>query len=89
MHARPDRGRIRATMVGMPMLYFFNIIEGSVEIPDPEGTDLPSWEAAQAEGAAVAKELCQEFPGRFGSSSVLEVVTACGRRVMALPIGGH
>lgn len=68
------------------MLYFFNIIEGSVEIPDPEGTDLPSWEAAQEEAAAVVRELSREFPGRFGSRSVLEVVTGCGRRVMALPI---
>ena len=68
------------------MVYFFNIFEGSVEIPDPEGSELPSWTAAQAEGAVIVKELCREFPGRFGTSSVLEVVTACCRRVMALPI---
>jgi hypothetical protein len=67
------------------MLYFFNIIEGSAEISDPEGTDLPSWEAAQAEAAAVVKELHREFPGRFGYGAVLEVITASGRRVMALP----
>ncbi len=69
------------------MLYFFNIFEGSTEIRDPEGTELPSWEAAQAEAAAIVQSLRGEFPGRFGRSSVLEVVTACGRRVMALPIG--
>ena len=69
------------------MLYFFNIFEGSVEIRDPEGTDLPSWDAAQAEAAAVIQDLRRQFPGRFGYCSVLEVATACGRRVMALPIG--
>jgi hypothetical protein len=70
------------------LLYFFNIFEGSTEIPDPEGTDLPSWEAAQAEAAAIVRELVSEFPGRFHRSSVLEVVLACGKRVMALPIRG-
>ncbi len=68
------------------MLYFFNIFEGSVEIPDPEGSDLPSWEAAQAEAGAIVRELISEFPGRFRCSSVLEVSLACGKRVMALPI---
>ena len=68
------------------MLYFFNVIEGSIEIPDPEGTELPSWEAAQVEAAAIARELLSEFPGRFSGSSVLEVVTACGKRVMAIPV---
>ena len=71
------------------MLYFFNILEGCVEIPDPEGSDLPSWEAAEAEALAIIDELRSEFPGRFGFSSVLEIVTACGKRVMALPIRGQ
>lgn len=43
------------------MLYFFNIFEGSVEIPDPEGTELPSWEAAQIEAATIVRELVSEF----------------------------
>jgi len=68
------------------LLYFFNIYEGGIKIPDPEGTDLPSWEAAQEEARVVVEELRREFPARFGFTSVLEVVTACGRRVMALPI---
>lgn len=68
------------------MLYFFNIFEGSSEIPDSEGTDLPSWEAAQVEAAEIVRELVNEFPGRFGCNSVLEVSLACGKRVMALPI---
>lgn len=67
------------------MLYFFNIVEGCVEIRDPEGTELPSWSAAQTEAAAIVAELQSEFPGRFGKTSVVEVVTACGKRVMALP----
>lgn len=79
-------GFILHAVQGRLMLYFFNIFEGSVEIPDPEGSELPSWAAAQAEGSAIVEELCREFPGRFGTNSVLEVVTACGRRVMALPI---
>jgi hypothetical protein len=68
------------------LLYFFHIFEGGVEIPDPEGNDLPSWEAAQVEAAAIVRELVHEFPGRFSCSSVLEVALACGKRVMALPI---
>jgi hypothetical protein len=68
------------------VLYFFHIFEGGVAIPDLEGTDLPSWEAAQEEAAAIVRELVREFPGRFGRSSVLEVSLACGKRVMALPI---
>ena len=69
------------------MLYFFNIFQQGAEIRDPEGTELPSWEAAQAEAAAIIAELQSQFPGQFGSGSVLEVVTACGKRVMARPIG--
>ena len=71
------------------MLYFFNIFEGSVEIRDPDGTDLPSWEATQTEATAEEQDLRRQFPGRFGYCSVLEVATACGRRVMALPISGR
>jgi hypothetical protein len=66
--------------------YFFNIIEGLSEIVDPEGTDLPSEEAAQAEAFAIAADLLREFPGRFGHSAVLEVFSEDRRRVMALPI---
>jgi hypothetical protein len=68
------------------LLYYFNIVEGDVEILDPEGTDLPSWEAAQVEAAAIVRGLISEFPGRFRRASFLEVVLACGKRVMALPI---
>ena len=66
--------------------YFFNIIEGSCEITDPEGTDFPSEAAAQAEARAIAADLLREFPGRFGHTSVLEVFSEDRRRVMALPI---
>lgn len=68
------------------MRYYFHIIEGSSEIADPEGTDLPDEEAAQAEALAIAAELLQEFPGRFRQNSVLEVLCEDGRRIMALPI---
>ena len=68
------------------MRYYFHIIEGSSEITDPEGTDLPGEEAAQAEALTIAAELLQEFPGRFRENSVLEVFCEDGRRIMALPI---
>ena len=68
------------------MLYFFNIIEGSSEIADLEGTDLPSEKAAQTQALAIAAELLREFPERFGHTSVLEVVSEDRRRIMALPI---
>ena len=68
------------------MRYFFNIIEGSFEITDPDGTDLPSEEAAQTEAFAIAADLLREFPDRFGHSSVLEVFSEDRRRIIALPI---
>ena len=74
---------------GRPLLYYFNIIEGRAEIPDPEGTDLPNEEAAQSEAREIALELSREFPGRFGHGSVLEVLTEGGRRIVAFPIQSH
>jgi len=66
--------------------YYFHIIEGSCEIADPEGTDLPGQDAAQAEALAIAAELAREFPDRFRQNSVLEVVCEDGRRIMAFLI---
>jgi hypothetical protein len=71
---------------GRTVRYFFNIIEGPFEIPDPEGSDLPNEEAAQREALAIAADLLREFPGRFGHTSVLEVFSENGRRIIALPI---
>jgi hypothetical protein len=68
------------------MLYYFNIIEGCSEIADPEGTDLPSEEAAQDEARVIALELLREFPGRFECNSILEVISEAGQRIMARPI---
>ena len=51
---------------------------------DPEGTDLPTDEAAFAEAAAVMAELRRDFPGEFSVGSVLDVLED-GRRVFALP----
>ena len=70
----------------MTVRSFFNIIEGSCEITDPEGADFPSEGAAQAEAVAIVADLVREFPGRFGHSSVLEVFSEDRRRIMALPI---
>ena len=68
------------------MRFFFNIVEGSVEIADPEGSDLPSQDAAQAEARAIAVELAQEFPGRFKNNSVVEALTETGNRIFAVRI---
>ena len=68
------------------MRFFFNIVEGSVEISDPEGSDLPSQDAAQAEARAIAVELAQEFPGRFKNNSVVEALTETGNRIFAVRI---
>ena len=69
------------------MLFYFNIIEGPVEMPDPEGTDLLDERAAQNEAQAIADELKREFPGRFLHSSVVEVISETGQCVLAFPIG--
>jgi hypothetical protein len=72
---------------GQPIVrYFFNIIVGTSEIIDPEGTELPNEQAAHAEALAIAAELLHEFPDRFGHSSVLEVLSEDRRRIMALPL---
>ena len=68
------------------MLYFFHIIEGTSKITDLEGTDFPSEEAAQTQASEIAAELLREFPKYFGQTSVLEIVSEDGRRIMALPI---
>lgn len=71
------------------MLYYFNIIEGTDEFPDPEGSELPDEQAAQIEALAIAEELEREFPGRFLHNSVVEVISEIGKRVLAFPIGSH
>ena len=68
------------------MRYFFNIIEAGIEIPDPEGMDLPGPDAAQKEALAIAFELRAEFPGRFGRHGVIEVLSEAGQCVFASPI---
>jgi hypothetical protein len=68
------------------MLYYFNVIEGCREFADPEGTELPSEEAAQEEAGVIALELLREFPGRFGRDCILEVISEAGQRIMARPI---
>lgn len=68
------------------MRYFFNIIEGETEIPDPEGSDLPGPEAAQKEALAIASELCTEFPDRFRHHGVIEVLSEAGQCIFAHPI---
>ena len=68
------------------MRYYFNVIDGQVEISDPEGADLPDAQAAQKEAFALASELRADFPGQFQHHSVLEVTSEAGHRIFALPI---
>ncbi|MBS0281604.1 MAG: hypothetical protein JSR25_10620 [Proteobacteria bacterium] len=68
------------------MRYYFNVIDGQVEISDSEGADLPDAQAAHKEAFALASELRAEFPGQFQPHSVLEVISETGQRVFALPI---
>ena len=68
------------------MRFYFNVIDGQVEIGDPEGIDLPDIEAAQKKASAIASELCAEFPGQFQHHSMLEVLSETGERIFALPI---
>lgn len=75
--------------LGAAVLFYFNIIEGAFEIPDPEGSDLPDEQAAQMEALAIAEELEREFPGRFLRNSIVEVISETGKRVLAFPIGSN
>lgn len=68
------------------MRYYFNVVTASEEISDPEGTELPSDEAAQAEARIIASQLVSEFPGGPIASSALEIVTQEGRRILAMPL---
>ncbi len=67
------------------MLFYFNIIEGAVEITDPEGTELHDEGAAQVEARVIVSELTREFPDRFGMNSVVEIFSEDGRRVLRCP----
>jgi hypothetical protein len=68
------------------MRYFFNVISDGVEIPDPEGSDLPGEDAAQEEAHAIRAELAKHYRDRLERGFVLEVKTECGRRILALPV---
>ena len=68
------------------MRFFFDIIDGTSQIGDSDGTDLIDDGAAQSEALAIVSELCREFPGRFQHGAVLEVYSEDRRRVMAIPI---
>ena len=68
------------------MRYYFNVIDGQVEISDPEGADLPDAEAAHKEAFAIASELRAEFPGQFQRHSVLKVISESGQRIFEFPI---
>lgn len=69
------------------MRYFFDVILEGELIPDQDGTDLESPEAAQEEAQAIARELRAEFPERVEYGSVLEVRDAGGARIFALCLG--
>jgi hypothetical protein len=60
------------------MRYFFNVVTKSAEINDPEGTELPSDEAAFIEAKVVIAQLRRDFPGQFESGSNLRVSTHNG-----------
>lgn len=66
------------------MRYHFNVITETSQINDPEGTELPTDEAALVEAQTVIAEIRRDFPGRFGSDATLQVVKR-GRRVFDLP----
>jgi hypothetical protein len=68
------------------MRYYFNVVDGTVEISDPEGTDLPDAAAAHKEAFVIASELRAEFPGQFQRHSVLKVISESGQRIFELPI---
>jgi hypothetical protein len=70
------------------MRYFFNVYLDGNFIPDSEGTEFPTVEAAQEETIKCAKELRQKFPreGVAAVGSIVETIDECGRRVFALPI---
>lgn len=73
------------------MRYFFDVFMDGNRFPDPEGTELPTDETAQAEAFQCATELEREFPrkGLAARGSIVEVTDESGRRIIALPIHRH
>lgn len=60
------------------MRYYFNVITKTAHINDPEGTELPSDEAALMEARIVIAQLRRDFPGHFGEDASLQVSTGRG-----------
>jgi hypothetical protein len=71
------------------LLYYFNVIDGLIEITDSEGAHFGTEEAAHAEALKIISELLRDFPDRFGPRTILEVHSEEGRRVFALSLFPH
>ena len=70
------------------MKYFFHVRAEGGLIPDDEGSDFSTLEAAVTEAIATARELAAEFPqGDSGAKlEFVSVVDEAGRSACTLPI---
>lgn len=70
------------------MRYYFYIRTREGLIPDSDGAELPSADAARSEALLDARELAREFPtgGNGVSLLAIEVMDEAGRMTCQLPI---
>jgi len=73
------------------MKYFFHVRAEGGLIPDDEGSDFSTLEAAVKEAIATARELAMEFPRGDGGAKLecVNVVDEAGRSACILPIYGN
>ena len=69
-------------------LYYFHIRHGHEVEVDPEGTELPTPAAAQAEAVRMARELSGEM-AELGRDAVIEVADGVGQTVLLVPLSAR
>jgi hypothetical protein len=81
---------LRALLEAFMPLYYFNVVDEGIAIPDKEGSDLPNDGAAIEEGRCSARELLSQMiqSGADPSRRFVEVRNAAGTFVSAMTLSG-
>ena len=74
----------------MPRFYF-HILSGGATVPDDEGMELPNLLAAQAEGAASARDLARsaDLDGFGKESRAVQIADRAGNIFDTVPVLGN
>ena len=85
-----ERLRAPAVKECLLLIYFFHVENGTI-VPDSEGTELPSDEAAKSEAIAASAEMLSGLGRRFweGTGWKMQVVDETGREILVLECRGE